>query len=174
MESKAILECVSLNKVVLVNFEEQMIDKYHEWMQDSYLLESTSTEPMTKIDIRDASHSWKFDPNKYTYIICDKTSYNESFAHLSMIGDVNLFINEDREGEINIMIADALYRNKGIASEVINYIKFMSKAVLRLSRLYAKIHQENVNSQRLFMKQGFIEIARIPEFEEIQYAYDIN
>ena len=91
-----------------------------------------------------------------------------------MIGDINIFINDEREGEINIMIAEPSYRNRGIAKEVITYIIRFSQIVAKLSKLIAKIHQSNVHSQKLFLDKGFSEFSRIPEFEEIHYQYNLE
>lgn len=37
-----------------------------------------------------------------------------------IIGDVNLFFNDDKIAEINIMIADSKFRGRGYAAEVLN------------------------------------------------------
>lgn len=174
MEKKICSQRVDLDKTILVNFTEEMIPKYHEWMQDTFLLESTCTDPLSIEEVLSMCNSWKTDPKKYTYIICDKIIYNQDSPSRSMIGDVNIFINDESEGEINIMVAEAMHRNKGIASEVLEYIIVCCRDVLRLRRLCAKISQTNENSQRLFVKKGFVEYSRIPEFEEIHYMLDLT
>lgn len=174
MDSKITLENIFLEKVVLVNFEPRMIPKYFLWMQDDFLLDSTSTDSLTLQDVHNLYDSWKADPDKYTYIICDKLLYNPKASHCSMIGDVNLFIFNRVEAEVNIMIAESQYRNRGIASEVLSFLKNSVKSTLGLRRLHAKISEQNINSQKLFIKQGFKEISRIPDFEEIHYVYEID
>ena len=173
MVSKYQLEKTILDKVVLVAFEEQMIPKYYSWMQDPEILKATATDLMSVEEFYTVYNSWKTDPYKYIYIICDKAIYQPENPELSMIGDVNLFINDDNEGEINIMIAEVYYRNKGIATEVVSFIIQFCENVAKLNKIFAKIDQNNINSQKLFTKVGFIESTRIPEFEEIHFVYNI-
>ena len=71
------------------------------------------------------------------------------------------------------MIAEVYYRNKGIATEVVSFIIQFCENVAKLNKIFAKIDQNNINSQKLFTKVGFIESTRIPEFEEIHFVYNI-
>lgn len=171
---KIALERVVLGKCVLTQFQESMIGKYHEWMQDSFLLESTCTEPLSLDEVHNLSETWKKDPLTYVYIICDREIYEEERQENSMIGDVDLFIKEEGQGEINIMIADERFRGKGIASEVIAFVKVLAKEKLGLRKLVAKVKESNADSRKLFEKQGFVEFNRVADFEEIHYEYVLN
>lgn len=89
-----------------------------------------------------------------------------------MIGDINLFITDTETGEVNVMIADIAYRKRGLASQAITFmINFAKK--LNLKHIYAKILEENQSSARVFQRLGFVEVNRIPDFEEIHYCLEI-
>ncbi len=171
---KTNLEKIELESVILVEFEERMIGKYCEWMQDEFLLQATCTEPMGREEVESLCLMWKTDPCKYTYIICDKIRYDLTKPEISMIGDVNLFVDDELNAEINVMLAEESYRGKGIAAQVVNRVLRVAKEVLGLRRVIAKINESNRASERLFAKLGFVEYDRIQDFGEIHYEYCLS
>ncbi|OMJ70747.1 hypothetical protein SteCoe_31196 [Stentor coeruleus] len=174
MNRKVKLLNIELGKVILVPFENSMAEKYYEWMQNPDLLEATSTDQMTLEEVRNIFFMYQTDPNKYAYMICDRNLFSSENPSLSMIGDVNLFVNESLEGELNIMIANENYRKQGIASEVIRCMISLCSGAFFLSKLIAKISESNQASQRLFKKLGFSEYCHDTDFHQVHYCYMLS
>jgi len=107
-------------RVVLVPYRPQHVAKYHEWMQQPYLLEATASEPLSMEQEYEMQESWRHDRNKCTFIVLEKSLVVElsstpengedssSSSHLrsvsddfidknlhAMVGDVNLFLSEE-------------------------------------------------------------------------------
>ena len=106
-------------RVVLVPYRPQHVAKYHEWMQQPYLLEATASEPLSMEQEYDMQESWRHDRNKCTFIVLDQSlvaglssiadnGEDSSSSHLlsvsddfidknlpAMVGDVNLFLSEE-------------------------------------------------------------------------------
>jgi len=111
--------CIVGQKCVLVPYRRLHVERYHEWMKSSELLEATGSEPLSLAEEYEMQQSWKLDESKCTFIVLDKdkchfqstnkeneTSYadDDGFVernHDSMVGDVNLFLSEidDEEDE---------------------------------------------------------------------------
>eukprot|EP00494_Astrolonche_serrata_P028415 UN28681 len=99
-------------------------------MSDPYILKMTETEPMTLHEVSDLVPFYNKCDDKYIFLLIDNEL--ETLA-----GDINLFIyeetNEEDEkdkdvkeqekyGELNIMVAEEKSRRKGIAKEAIQLI----------------------------------------------------
>lgn len=172
MEHKIRVEDVTLERVILTGFREAMYEKYFEWFQDEEIRRETSTDGLTKEEVAGLQEIWS-QPNVYSFIICNKDNYIHDSPDKSMIGDINIFI-QDSIGEINIMIAEKSFRRKGIASEVLAFIINFSKTQLHLLQLIAKINSNNTSSIKLFQKFNFSESARIEDFDEVHLALDLS
>mmetsp|Transcript_26052 Transcript_26052/g.46225 ORF Transcript_26052/g.46225 Transcript_26052/m.46225 type:complete len:113 (+) Transcript_26052:381-719(+) len=107
------VEVAQSSRLVFHPYVASMVPKYHSWMQDEELLRLTGSEPLTLEEEVLNRQSWVEDPMKCTFILCDKAVFIEESPEQSMIGDLNLFLNETASGEVNIMIAEASYRRKG-------------------------------------------------------------
>ncbi|CAG9318946.1 unnamed protein product [Blepharisma stoltei] len=161
-----------LEGVVLHVYSREMVEKYNQWMQNPELLRLTSSEALSLEEEYENQRSWLVDPNKYTYVLCDKERFNSERPEESMIGDINLFITDEGVAEINIMIAEETYRRRGLATQAISFmIEFARNLGIR--DLYAKILEDNIASARVFQKLGFVEVNRIPDFEEIHYCFHL-
>lgn len=78
-------------KVILVPYLLNYIEKYHEWMQDPEILDLTASEPLTLEEEIQNQRSWLLDPLKYTFLICENNDEIEEFLKKQ----------ENLNGEIN-------------------------------------------------------------------------
>ncbi|ESR60971.1 N-acetyltransferase domain-containing protein [Citrus sinensis] len=101
-------------KVILVPYMKEHVPKYHQWMQDPFLLETTASEPLTLEQEYQMHLSWCQDPLKKTFIVLDKDLVEGTFVHgdphvEAMVGDVNIYMNDLDNlelAEVEIMIAE--------------------------------------------------------------------
>jgi RimJ/RimL family protein N-acetyltransferase len=166
-------ELHTLSNLVLHPYTPDLVLKYNSWMQDPELLENTGSEPLTLHEEYENQISWWEDPHKYTFILIDKHTYDAQNPANSMIGDINLFIHPDGEGEINVMIAEKAYRGKGLAKEAVMFMIEFGRSRLNLNRILAKILRDNTASIGLFEKLGFRKFEEIEDFNEVHYEYNI-
>mmetsp|Transcript_475 Transcript_475/g.1055 ORF Transcript_475/g.1055 Transcript_475/m.1055 type:complete len:284 (+) Transcript_475:39-890(+) len=115
--------CLSGNSCIFVPYRPEHLPNYHEWMQDSFLLEATASEPLTMDQEIEMQREWRDDETKCTFILLardlipggkksgipppptekeseisdEKKSYPELVQQTldAMIGDVNLFLSEE-------------------------------------------------------------------------------
>lgn len=174
--------------VWLVPYYKEHVDKYHEWMQDSWLLQQTASEPLSITQEYKMQEDWQTDPNKLTFIICrartTETVPSVAESVEDMIGDVNLFINESENdptknvGELSLMIAEASERRKGYAQLAIQaFIKYIIthlKQDYKLCALQAKVDYVNQPSCKLFEKLGFTLIGHSSVFHSSTYELPLD
>ncbi|KAJ5580794.1 N-acetyltransferase [Penicillium hetheringtonii] len=135
------------SKVLLVPYSSWHVPRYHEWMQDEEIQQATASEPLSMEEEYAMQQSWRQDPDKLTFIICQLTSSEtnegpaqtltkESDSSGNMIGDINLFIRiDDGEdgsstpqfvGEIELMIAEKRNQGQGFGkAALILFMKFI-------------------------------------------------
>jgi RimJ/RimL family protein N-acetyltransferase len=168
------------DKLLLVPYEAEHVPRYHEWMADPFLQETTASEPLTIEEEYEMQQSWRNDKDKCTFIILDKSTPDTpgvSPQGGAMAGDTNIFLNDsDRpdHAEIEIMIAEPSSRGKGLAMEALQL--FMAYAVSKLGiRLFtAKIGMSNAPSLALFAKLGYTEVKRVEVFQEVHLQLAIE
>ena len=92
-----------------------------------------------------------------TFILLDKgnpSSLPPSFSTSSMVGDVNLFFNDQDNdlsiAEIEIMIAEPKARGKGMGKEGAGMMMCYAVDKLGVKRFYCKVSEDNVASLRMF------------------------
>jgi RimJ/RimL family protein N-acetyltransferase len=93
-----------------------------------------------------------------------------------MIGDVNLFLNQDQasSAEIEVMIAEPDFRGQGYGKEALQMMMSYAFSDLKIHRFVAKISLKNDPSRRLFEKLGF-QLVKISEiFQEAELHLDIK
>jgi RimJ/RimL family protein N-acetyltransferase len=165
--------------VVLVPYRHRFVERYHEWMKDPFLLETTASEPLSLDEEYTMQATWHNDPKKVTFIVLSKavlesdleqsSEVNREFA--AMAGDVNMFLNDPDDpgnAEIEIMIAEPAHRRKGLAREALQMMIGYGVTKLKLTRFFAKIGEANVASLELFKSLGFKEIAYVKAFGEYE------
>lgn len=182
-------------QVVLVPYRKKHVHRYHEWMKSPELREQTASEPLTLAEEYDMQAKWRLDEDKLTFIILPRleigakepceTSVAQIDA-LPMVGDVNIFLirNEDIENgveiEVEVMIAEAAYRKRGLAyAAVSTLLRYASSSeIIRdddgstrpatLSMFVVRIGASNLASIGLFNKLGFVVTKPANVFGEIE------
>ncbi|KAG8213213.1 hypothetical protein J3R82DRAFT_11678 [Butyriboletus roseoflavus] len=139
---------------------------------------------MTVSGARDSSGRYSYHVVELTFIIL--ADGEGDIASLPMVGDVNVFLKgdpdgEDFEAEVGVMVAEESYRGKGLALEalklLLSYVtgspaSFASLPLslvpsppspfpIRSESLVVRIDQENGPSIRLFERLGFVETKEV-------------
>ena len=160
---------VKLGRVYLTPYRLHHVEQYWKWMQDPELQRLTGSEPLTLEEEKQNQRSWRDDPNKCTFIVTDLKD--------KMIGDVNVFLTEDDEeegqkvGELNVMIAEPTWRNKGAGTEAVAGMIWFAKKNLGVKKFVAKITFDNAASMNFFRnKFGFKEVSRSEAFQEATFV----
>ncbi|TFJ81090.1 hypothetical protein NSK_007733 [Nannochloropsis salina CCMP1776] len=167
--------------LVLVPYRRKYVHRYHEWMKDPFLQEATASEPLTLEEEYAMQASWRDDEKKCTFILLDKTHPAASpplFAPCTMVGDVNLFFN-DPDGdmgvaEIEIMIAEPTRRGRGLGMEGVEAMMQYAIEALGVRRFYCKISDSNVASLRMFERIGYVRVAYVAAFKEVELEFLIR
>jgi RimJ/RimL family protein N-acetyltransferase len=83
------------------------VERYHIWMQDPFLLQSTGSEPLSLEEEISHQKSWYEDEMKCTFLVLAQELLDETIEFGSndfirrqvhaMVGDVNLFLSEEEE-----------------------------------------------------------------------------
>ncbi|KAJ6723789.1 N-ACETYLTRANSFERASE 9 [Salix koriyanagi] len=162
-------------KVILVPYMEAHVPKYHQWMQDPFLLQATGSEPLSLQDEYTMQLSWTQDPLKRTFIVLDKELIQAGFVHgdphvEAMVGDVNIFMNDlddPQMAEIEIMIAEPKSRGKGLGKESVLMMMAYAVQDLGIHVFRAKIGESNGSSLHMFLNMGFQETSRSEIFKEV-------
>ncbi|XP_010412402.1 PREDICTED: N-acetyltransferase 9-like protein [Camelina sativa] len=181
-QSMAMKVTLKGKRVVLVPYMAEHVPKYHTWMQDSALLEATGSEPLSLEQENEMQLSWTQDPNKRTFIVLDKDFIKGDLAHgephvEAMTGDVNIYMNDvdDRKvAEVEIMIAEARSRGKGLGKESVLMMMAYGVKNLEIHKFTAKIGDSNTASLCLFRKLGFEESSYSSIFKEVTLEYTVT
>jgi len=161
-------------KLVFVPYKKHHVEKYHKWMQSEELLEKTASEPLSLDAEYQMQYNWWQDENKCTFILLDRTLCDENEIE-AMVGDVNLFFNNpdnNKEAEVEVMIAENSMRGKGCGKEAVVTMMFFGFKCLEVQKYTVKIGFDNISSIHLFTKLGFKEESRSNVFRETTYTLD--
>ncbi|WRT63391.1 uncharacterized protein IL334_000296 [Kwoniella shivajii] len=174
------------DRVVLVPYRAEHVPTYHEWMKSPELLELTASEPLTYDEELEMQRKWHLDEDKLTFILLSRPESSTSIPksrvlnpneipQCKMIGDVNLFLpdGKDGEGECEIMIASKEDRRKGYAIEALSlFLSYLTCTLpLEPNHLIARIGASNIPSIRLFQKLGFGITKHVKVFDEVELKY---
>ena len=92
----------------------------------------------------------------------------------AMVGDTNLFLQEDGVAEAEIMIAEVGARGGGLGREAMLLMLRYGAETLKVKQFQAKIKFSNTTSQNMFTKLGFKESSRSEVFCETTYICDVD
>jgi RimJ/RimL family protein N-acetyltransferase len=139
-------------RVVLVPYKRKFVEKYHQWMQDTFLQEMTASEPLSLEGEYEMQQSWREDSKKCTFILLSKADGERSELD-RMIGDVNLFLNDRDDptvAELEVMVAESTARRQGIGREAVQLMMHYALTALGIARFYVKINEGNTSSLTMF------------------------
>ncbi|KAI0157830.1 GNAT domain-containing protein [Xylariaceae sp. FL1272] len=147
------LTAVQTPNILLVPYSFHHVERYHEWMQDAELREATGSDLLSPQEELENQQSWQNSHDKLTFIICTSnaprdepdvvragTTDNRDF----MIGDINLFLAADDDGddgdhandesyvgckgELSIMVADKRNRKQGYGSFALDsFLRYLGR-----------------------------------------------
>jgi RimJ/RimL family protein N-acetyltransferase len=139
-------------RVVLVPYKRKFVEKYHQWMQDTFLQEMTASEPLSLEGEYEMQQSWREDSKKCTFILLSKADGERSELD-RMVGDVNLFLNDRDDptvAELEVMVAESTARRQGIGREAVQLMMHYALTALGITRFYVKINEVNTSSLTMF------------------------
>ena len=74
-------------RVILVPYDKEHVEKYHEWMQSKDILEATASEPLSIEQEYKMQESWREDDDKLTFIVLSAQDIEDGHGEIdSMIG----------------------------------------------------------------------------------------
>lgn len=190
--------CIVGSKCVLVPYRHVHVNRYHGWMQSPALLEATGSEPLTLEEEYEMQQSWRVDEKKCTFIVLQRSALlrdpptksgdiDDNFVlenEPAMVGDVNLFLSEEEQenpeeqgrecriqAELDIMVAEASARGKGIGQEAACLMMLYGARKLGIRRFFCKINEDNHASLSLFRKLNFVECDYAACFRQYEYEF---
>ncbi|KAK5965478.1 Acetyltransferase [Trichostrongylus colubriformis] len=165
------------NKVLLIPYEKEHVPKYHKWMEDDEIRRLTGSERLSLEEEYEMQRSWRIDDDKLTFIILSKTKMDSGCTEVeSMIGDVNVFLNADRDsGELEVMIAESTERGSGAATEAVSLMIAYVITELHVEQFFVKITDDNAASLHLFLqKLKFQQVSHSQVFREFTLKLPIS
>ena len=166
------------DKIVLVPYLAQHVEKYHQWMKDPELQELTASEPLSLEDEYKMQDSWQKDEDKCTFIVLDKALLETTGDEIkAMIGDTNVFFSSDGGtpvGEVEIMVAEKDYRRGGRGSEAMLFMLRYCAENIPVKTFQAKIGLKNTPSLAMFKNFHFEEVSRSEVFNECTLQVQIE
>ncbi|CAF1020549.1 unnamed protein product [Adineta ricciae] len=165
--------------ILLVPYGKHHVEKYHRWMENEEIRELTASLPLTIEEEYEMQQTWMNDKDKCTFIILSKERFDETHDEIeSMIGDVNLFLNDPDDlhcGEVEIMIAEEKARHKGYGIETLHTFFRYAIETLNITRFVVKIGLKNLPSIALFTNKLQFQTTQTSEvFQEVTMERHVN
>ena len=174
-------------RVCLLPFFPEFVEKYHRWMQDPVILLETGSDEMSLEEIREIQEKYLASKNDHCFIIYFDPDHTHAFEDIRLgkvareqlaahiVGDVNLFTTRDGNVEINvgfamtqIMIGEKEFRRKGLASNALSLTHSFIKDTLKKPLIQAKINKDNTPSIEFFKKFGYQVVKEIKPFDQLE------
>nr|XP_019960782.1 PREDICTED: N-acetyltransferase 9 isoform X1 [Paralichthys olivaceus] len=162
-------------------------------MKSPELQQLTASEPLTLEQEHAMQRSWREDDDseeasvfrfffivpECTFIILDKQLWTDPDVEEEqcMVGDVNIFLTDPTDpslAELEIMIAEASYRGRGIGKEVTRMMMSYGVAKLGVKKFQAKIGLDNEVSVGMFKKLHFQEVSVCEVFREVTLEMTVD
>lgn len=142
-----------------VDFNEIILNKSFEWLQDSELCKLIDAAPIS----REKQIEW-YNGLK------TKTDYYIKGVLLDSkpIGAVGIKHIHYPKGEYWGYIGEKQYWGKGIGKEMILRMILDARNLFDLSKLYLRVDEDNIRAIRLYNSMGFIEVLKNGKFVEME------
>lgn len=163
-------------KVILVPYCAHHVPKYHQWMKSEELQHLTGSEPLTFEEECQMQETWKNSDDKCTFIILHKDTFEETKDEINaMIGDTNVFLQEDNLAEAEIMIAESNFRGQKLGWEsMILMLLYCMDHLPSIRTFQVKIKLDNEKSIAMFEKMHFIEESKSVVFQEVTMTAQVT
>ena len=138
------------------------------------------TFSLLELLLRSLKKLCQLSPSKFNNLCCiDSVLYQDRLQGggdevSAMVGDTNLFLQEDGVAEAEIMIAEVEARGGGLGREAMLLMLRYGAETLKVKQFQAKIKFSNTTSQNMFTKLGFKESSRSEVFCETTYICDVD
>ena len=159
----------------MVPYCQKHVPEYHEWMKSPELQRLTGSEPLTYDQELEMQKSWRDSEDKCTFIILHKDTFDSGKDEIkAMIGDTNIFLNEEKIGEAEIMIAKSNFRGQKLGWEAMILMLLYGAQNLQIHKYEAKIKMDNEASIKMFEKLKFELVSKSDVFQEVTLAVNVN
>lgn len=76
------------------------------------------------------------------------------------IGNIKLEpIIENKETWVGLLIGNTKFRNKGVGSEVLDYVTKFAHSQFKIKKMYLGVHKNNLPAIALYLKSGFVMVT---------------
>lgn len=161
-EWKVEMSIIYGERIRLRAVERDDLKKYHEWLNDPEVTRGLALYlPLSMAD----EENWfdamtKRDPNEKPFAIEIKKGKN-----WKLIGNCGFHAleNQNRCGEVGIVIGDKTEWNKGYGAEAMTLLQRHGFETLNLNRVYLQVYADNVRAVRSYEHAGFVLEGRLRE-----------
>ena len=195
MQDPALLEATGSEPMTLDEEVENQLSWRHDDKKCTFLVLARDRCS----DINGEQHHFGTSTSSLLSSSCDGSVDSDFVARNvhAMVGDVNLFLSDEQDdddddddidpfapppdtngnntiaqqqqAEVDIMIAEAAYRGKGLGREATILMMLYGAKHLGLKRFFCKINHDNHSSRALFEnKLGFVEKAYVAVFQQYE------
>lgn len=147
-------------QVDFIEFNEKMLRKTYEWLQDEELCHLIDTTPVSLEKQKAWFESLKNRKDYYIKgIVCDSIP----------IGAVGIKHISSNTGEYWGYIGNKEFWGKGIGKEMVSRMLLDAKEIYKLSTLKLRVREDNMRAFRLYQSMGFVELKKSKDFIEMEF-----